>query len=201
MHQELEHTMNLRFSLPAALLAVAVSAGSAGRAHAQSPPSLVGAMAAVAEERLRTVERAAELMPEADYGFMPVKGVRTFGELVAHVADTNRAFCSALAGAREPIGAEVEKTVHAKAAIVDALKAADAMCHTALAGLTDAALPAPRAFGGGALLDGTQIPVRDLPAGLIVTLLTSHTEREYGKLTIYLRAKNLVPPTSQPRGQ
>lgn len=179
---------------------VAVSALN-GLARAQTAPSLVGAMSAVALDRLASIEAAGAQLPEGEYGFKPAPGARSFGELVAHVADTNRAFCSALAGAREPVATEVEKTVHAKAAILTALKSSTALCQKALATLTDATLPAPRAFGGGALIDGTQIPVRDVPAGLLVMLLTSHTEREYGKLTIYLRAKGQVPPTSQPRGR
>ena len=31
--------------------------------------------------------RAADKMPEADYGFRTVPAVRTYGEMVAHVAD------------------------------------------------------------------------------------------------------------------
>lgn len=169
-----------------------------GRAAAQSSPSLVGALSAVALDRLGSVAAAAELAPETNYSFRPTAGTRTFGEIVAHVADTNGAFCSAMAGSREPIGFEIEKTVHAKAEIVALLKASTERCRKALAGLTDASLPAPLAFGGGALIDGTKIPVSQLPAGLLVTLLASHTEREYGKLTIYLRLKGLVPPTSLP---
>jgi len=187
----------LRISLVCTLV-VSTSYDVAG---AQTPPSLVGAMSAVALDRIASIEAAGAQLPEGDYDFKPAPGARSFGELVAHVADTNRAFCSAIAGNREPIGTQVEKTVHAKAAILTELKASTALCERALATLTDATLPAPRAFGGGALIDGTQIPVRDMPAGLLVMLLTSHTEREYGKLTIYLRAKGQVPPTSQPRGR
>jgi hypothetical protein len=178
------------------IVVVAVLAGS--RAEAQAPPSLVGALSAIALDRLGSVAAAAELAPEADYSFRPTPGTRTFGEIVAHVADTNGAFCSAVAGNREPIGFEIEKTVHAKAEIIARLKTSTERCRKALAGLTDAGLPAPLAFGGGALIDGTKIPVSQLPAGLLVTLLASHTEREYGKLTVYLRLKGLLPPTSQP---
>lgn len=181
------------------ILAIVVSATTS--AGAQGPPSLVTMMSGVAQQSLGAVAAAAAAMPEADYGFRPAPGARSFGELVAHVADANRGFCSAMAGAREPLDASVEKTVHAKAAIVRHLDESITLCRKALATLTDAALPAPKAFGGGALIDGTEIPVRDLPAGLLVTLLATHTEREYGKLTIYLRAKGLVPPTSQPRSR
>jgi hypothetical protein len=183
----------------AAGIIVAIVMGIGNHAYAQSGGPLVASLVRVAQDRLGSVVAAAEQMPEAHYGFRPTEDTRRFGELVAHVADTNRAFCSAIGGRREPVGFEIEKTVHAKAALVPQLKESIEACRTALGTLTDAALPAPLAFGGGALVDGTEIPISKLPAGMLVTLLAGHTEREYGKLTIYLRLKGLVPPTSQPR--
>lgn len=159
--------------------------------------SLMTGLTSSAQQRLAIVEAAAAMMPEADYGFRPSPAARSFGEIVAHVADANRAFCSALAGARQPMAPDAETTAHTKAAILEHLKTANATCRAALAGLTDAALPVPRAFGGGALVDGTTIAVRDVPAGQLVLFLATHTDREYGKLTIYLRSKGLIPPTSQ----
>jgi len=42
------------------------------------------------------VLRAAEKMPEEDYGFRATPDVRPFGELVAHAADTRIFRCSAV---------------------------------------------------------------------------------------------------------
>ena len=44
------------------------------------------------------VIRAAEKMPEEQYAFKPTPDVRSFGQLVGHLADANFGFCSAAAG-------------------------------------------------------------------------------------------------------
>ena len=55
------------------------------------------------------VIRAAEKMPEEDYSFKPTPEVRSFGQLVGHVADANYMFCSQASGEANPMK-NVEKT-------------------------------------------------------------------------------------------
>ncbi len=42
--------------------------------------------------------KAAEKMPDADYGFKPAPEFRTFGQLIAHVADAQMALCGGAKG-------------------------------------------------------------------------------------------------------
>ena len=44
------------------------------------------------------VVKAAEKMPEENYSFKPTPEVRSFGQLVGHVADANYMFCSQASG-------------------------------------------------------------------------------------------------------
>src|SRR5258708_29280268 len=53
---------------------------------------------------------AAEKMPEESYSFKPTPEVRTFGQLVAHLADSNYFFCSTVAGEKPVSDAEKSKT-------------------------------------------------------------------------------------------
>jgi len=46
------------------------------------------------------LQRMAEQMPEESYSFKATPDVRTFGELVAHVADTQARLCSMAVGSR-----------------------------------------------------------------------------------------------------
>ena len=48
------------------------------------------------------VIRAAEKMPEENYSFKPTPEVRSFGQLVGHVADANFMFCSLAVGEANP---------------------------------------------------------------------------------------------------
>jgi DinB superfamily len=64
---------------------------------------------------------AAEKMPEESYSFKPTPDVRSFGQLVGHVADAQYGFCSMAIGEANPTKA-IEKTKTSKADLVGALK-------------------------------------------------------------------------------
>ena len=63
---------------------------------AQAPDlkSASGYVRAVQAQLRRNVERAAGKMPEESYAFRPSNDVRTFGELLGHIADTEYGFCA-----------------------------------------------------------------------------------------------------------
>ena len=80
---------------------------------------------------------AAEKMPEETYSFKPTPDVRSFGQLVGHLADSQYFFCALAAGETKPAGG-VEKSKTSKAELVAALKEAVAYCSKTYAGMTDA---------------------------------------------------------------
>jgi uncharacterized damage-inducible protein DinB len=129
------------------------------------------------------VLRSAEQMPESLYAFRPAPTVRTFGQLVGHVADAEGMFC-ALALGETPANNEYEKKT-SKADLVAALKASAAVCERAYA-QTDAASSAPiKIFGR----DGTRM--------FALSLNAAHDMEHYGNLVTYIRIKGMVPPSSQ----
>ncbi len=131
------------------------------------------------------VLKSAEQMPEENYSFQPVSTVRTFGQLVAHVADAQYEFCSAVVGDGKK-GPEVEKNKTSKADIIQALKDAFAYCDQAYDSLTDAhAADMVKFFG------------RDMPKLSVLSFNTGHNFEHYGNMVTYLRIKGLVPPSSQ----
>src|ERR1700759_2989410 len=64
--------------------------------RAQNPMS--AEVTAVYKGVSANILKAAEKMPEADYAFKPAPEVRTFGQLIAHVADAQMAMCSITKG-------------------------------------------------------------------------------------------------------
>ena len=80
---------------------------------------------------------AAEKMPEENYSFKPTPDVRSFGQLVGHVADSQYFFCSTAVGETKPVS-EIEKSKTKKADLVAAPKDAVAYCSKTYAGMTDA---------------------------------------------------------------
>src|SRR6516165_6066100 len=82
------------------------------------------------------VVAAAEKMPEENYSFKPTPEVRSFGQLVGHLADSQYFFC-ALAAGETKSGGGIEKTKTSKADLVAALKDAVAYCNKAFDNMTD----------------------------------------------------------------
>src|SRR5215470_5324514 len=83
--------------------------------------------------------RAAEKMPEENYGFKPSPDVRSFGQQVAHVADDQYNLCAPTKReTRKAAYTHIEDTLSRKAALVAALKEAFAYCDAAYDALTDA---------------------------------------------------------------
>ena len=131
--------------------------------------------------------RAAEKMPEADYGFKPSPDVRSFGQQVAHVADDQYNLCAPAKGeTRKAAYTEIESTLSQKASLVAALKEAFAYCDGAYDALTDTSAADIVNFGKGS---------RTKFAMLNWNLW--HTWEHYGNVVVYLRMKGLVPPSSE----
>lgn len=138
---------------------------------------------------------AARLVSEPHYEFRPAEEVRTFGALVAHVADSQYFFCSA--GLDEPNPNEpnhrpnvvapesLEATLDSKAEIVAALEASLAYCDPLYEGAGDDALHTLVTHG----MPG-QPRVRPLVLGLY------HVARHYGNVVVYMRSLGYVPPSS-----
>ena len=71
--------------------------------------------------------RSAEKMPEENYSFRPVDAVRTYGQIIGHLADAQYLFCSTASGEKNP-DLNIEKTKTSKADLVAALKDGFAYC-------------------------------------------------------------------------
>jgi uncharacterized damage-inducible protein DinB len=133
------------------------------------------------------VVRSAEKMPEENYGFKPTPDVRSFGQIIGHVADAQYMFCSAVLGEKSP-GLAIEKTKTTKTDLVQALKDAVAYCNKAYDGMTDATATQTVNVMGG---DQAKLSV--------LSFNNVHTIEHYGNLVTYLRLKGLVPPSSELR--
>ena len=132
--------------------------------------------------------KSAEQMPEAEYGFKPVATVRTFGQILGHLANENYLMCAAARGEPNPMATEdFEKNIE-KAALVKALTESLAYCDAAYA-ISDArALEQTEIFG----MKGSKL--------WALTLNLTHNGEHYGNLVTYFRIKGMLPPSSQRSG-
>jgi|SRR5581483_3876197 len=125
-------------------------------------------------ERLNAESAAA--MPEANYGFKPAPTVRSFGQIIGHLANDQYNLCSQAKGEANPKkSVDYEKTT-AKADLIKALDESNAYC------------------------DGVYGSTKNNDQKTLTTLLlnVTHDSEHYGNLVTYLRMKGIVPPSSQP---
>jgi uncharacterized damage-inducible protein DinB len=128
---------------------------------------------------------AAEKMPEENYSFKPAPDVRSFGQLVGHLADSQSFFCSLAAGeSKSPAGIEKNKTT--KADLIAALKEANAYCTQVYANMTDAK---------GS--ETTKLMNQDMAKLAVLSINFAHDYEHYGNMSTYMRIKGIVPPTSE----
>lgn len=132
------------------------------------------------------VTRSAEQMPEEHYAFRPTEEVRTFRELIGHIANSHYMFCSAALGEASPNGENFEQTRTTKAAMQEALRTSFEYCDRAYASISDAqAAETIQVFGN------------DRPRLFALNFNVAHDMEHYGNIVTYMRINGLVPPSSQ----
>jgi uncharacterized damage-inducible protein DinB len=132
--------------------------------------------------------RSADKMPEENYSFKPVDTVRSYGQIIGHLADAQYLFCSTAAGEKNP-DLKIEQTKTSKADLIAALKDALAYCDKVYGGMTDATGTQMVKFFGN-----------DIPKFGVLSINIGHNMEHYGNLVTYMRIKGIVPPTSEQQG-
>ena len=152
----------------------------------QSSDNLFSATNKRAYERTKGILlRSAEKMPEENYSFKPVDTVRTYGQIIGHLADAQYLFCSTASGEKNP-ELKIENTKTSKADLVAALKDGFAYCDKVYDAMTDAAATQRVKFFGN-----------DVPKFAVLSINIGHNMEHYGNLVTYMRIKGIVPPTSE----
>jgi len=168
------------------LTALVVPSALLAQASTQAPANPITASEkGVYNYIVGNVVAAAEKMPEENYSFKPTPDVRSFGQLVGHVADAQYGICAMAAGEPNP-KKQIEKTKTSKADLIAALKDGIAYCNKVFADMTDA--------------QGSQVVKMmgfDTAKLTVLSLNTAHTDEHYGNMVTYLRLKGIVPPTSE----
>lgn len=190
--------------LMAMLLVMAACDGAAPSGQSEAPlasRSASGSAEAVVENLRRTVGIAheklvslAEAMPEEDYAWRPMEGVRSVGDVFIHVAADNW-FGPALMGIEAP----PETGVTMEDATVRAYQERDLSKEEILAEmeasfqhlLAAMEATAPRA-GEEVSLRGNALTQADLWVRLVV-----HMHEHLGQSVAYARSREVVPPWSR----
>ncbi len=190
----MRHAMLVLVAVLTASSAAFGQTSDAGVGAALSPSTAVSVNNMHTTIRRNLIE-AAEAMPAADYAFKPTPQVRSFAQLIAHVAMANYFFCSTAKGEPIPIMVNLEQTVTDKPGAVKALGDALSYCDAAYKETTDAnANQQVKVSGPGGNTQTTR--------ALVLMFNTTHNNEHYGNVVLYLRLKGIVPPsTARVQGQ
>jgi uncharacterized damage-inducible protein DinB len=125
------------------------------------------------------IMKSAQAMPESKYSYRPTKEVRSFAEIVTHLADISYILCSNAKGEPNPAMAAAKGS---KTEIVAYLKGSFAYCDAVYSGFADAHLNDPADFFGS-----------KTNKMFILTQVGNHDALHHGNLVTYLRLNGLVP--------
>lgn len=115
------------------------------------------------------ISKAADMVPAEKYSYKPVPTVRSFGEIIAHVADSYNYYCAHGKGSDLKWSDPIEKGIIDKASLAVKLKESLDGCKSVYA-----------------------TPVQVAP--LIENV--GHTNLHYGNVITYMRILGLKPPSS-----
>jgi len=142
----------------------------AAPATSETPAAIIEELRKSFEAVNEAVVKSADMVPAEKYTYKPATTVRTFGQLVAHVADSYLWYCTRASGRNVEWSDAIEKGKTDKATVTLKLKESLAVCTAAYAN------------------NGSHV------GGLINNV--AHTNLHYGNVITYLRMMGLVPPSS-----
>jgi len=128
--------------------------------------------------------KSAEQIPEDKLGFRPTEKVRTFGQILGHIANDHYVFCSAVLDEKDPNTQDFEKTT-TRSGLIQALKDSFVYCDRAYR-ISDA-----KSFEQVDIFGNKGSRLWALNFNVI------HDGEHYGNLVTYFRLNGLVPPSSQ----
>jgi hypothetical protein len=124
-------------------------------------------------------------MPADKYGYKATPDVRSFGEILTHVAGEGRMEMEIVGGAQAG-SSERYESLRDRAAIVRAVSEYFDFGATVLANMTDQQA-----------MESVTLRNRQSPRWAVVVGAIGHNKEHYGNLVTYLRLNNIVPPSSQ----
>lgn len=166
---------------------VMLAASVFAQAPAAPTTTVVAIQRGYAQVKDNLIQEAAK-MPEPDYSFKPssMPEVRVFGQLFGHVANAQYNFCAAAKGVPNPNQGKNLEDLKTKAEITKALADSFTFCDDAYKNLTEANSSELVTQGRG----------QTQRAAVLLNNVV-HNNEMYGTGAVYLRAKGIVPPSTE----
>lgn len=175
--------------------AVAAALAAAGAAHAQAPQApqssgpLSAALLSAWQRAAQNMPAAAELMPAEKFSYKPTPEQMSFGQILAHEAESNETLCGAIAGGASTPSESAAGATAAKPELVARLRKSFDSCRGVIAQLDERALGDSVPFFGG----------RKATKARAAVALAQDWADHYAQAAMYLRLNGILPPSARPR--
>ena len=146
-----------------------ITKGASGPDAGQQPNDAMSAVRSAWNEVAGWITKAAEIVPADKYSYRPTQTVRTFGQLIGHLADAYNWYCANAGGRKAEWADPVEKGPGDKATLTSKLKQATDACNAVY---------------------GSRGAMNQLIGNV------GHSNLHYGNIITYMRMLGLVPPSS-----
>ena len=177
--------------IPAAFFGLILAASAS--AQNQQQPSFTAFLKNLYMGNRNEISRSAAKFPEEFYAMRPgpQMEVRTFGQLVGHLANFNYLWCSQAKHEKNPAEEKDFEKLTSKADLTKALNDAFAYCDSVYGSLTEAS--------GQEIIEITQENGRKRRINRLSLLALNygHNEHHYGNIVTYMRMKSIVPASSE----
>lgn len=157
----------------------------------QQPPAgpLAAAILQAWDRAARFMPAAADDMPAEKFSFQPSEQQMSFGEIIAHEAQSNETLCAAIASGQGAPSESAAGATAPKDQLVARLRKSFETCRAVVAPLTEAALgDSVPGFGG-----------RKITKARAAVLLVHDWADHYAQAAMYLRANGILPPSARRR--
>jgi hypothetical protein len=137
----------------------------------------------------QNLTQAADKMPEADYSWKPgtTPDARPFSAVIAHIAQAQFGTCATIKGVPNPMqGKNLEQELKTKADVTKALAESFALCDDVFAQTTDENAAQFIKMGQN-----------EVARASVLFGFIAHGNEIYGTSAVYLRSKNIVPPSTE----
>jgi hypothetical protein len=158
-------------------------------AQAQTPGPLAAALQVSLTRYTKNMPGAGDLMPADKFSFKPTPGQMSFGEILAHEAESNESLCSAIGGNPASPSESAAGATAPKDQLVARLRKSFEYCGTIIGQLNEGTLGDSVSFFGG----------RKATKARAVIALAQDWADHYAQAAMYLRANGILPPSAQPK--
>ena len=169
------------------------------RTFTRSDTPLSDALRQVVARESKNLVSAADELPADKYSYRPTPAQMTFGQLIAHVTQTNAALGSGIAGSTPdaaqyprlaPSALQTLAGTDPKPALVEAVTQSFAYCTAALANVDDSKI------GDEAVIFGRHT---GLSRAAAMVEIAADWADHYSTAASYLRLNGLLPPSAKPQ--